>query len=76
VVNCGSAAVETRNGISTTRADVVGFAKMFLLQPPAPRCGDGTEACANRDLQLTTLYSEFIGLSDMERDESYAVLVR
>lgn len=76
VVNCGSAAVETRNGVSTTRADVVGFAKLFLLQPPTARCGDGTENCENSELESATIYSEFIGLSEMERDESYAVLVR
>ncbi len=72
VVNCGAAEVGD-DGVA--RAPVVGFTELFLLQPPVPACADGTENCLNRDLVTSTVYSEFIGQSDMT-DTVYAVLVR
>ncbi len=76
VVNCGSARAETQGGVRVTRAPVVGFARMFMLQPPRATCPDGTSNCLNSDLVRSTLFTEFTGLSDMRSDESYAVLVR
>lgn len=75
VVNCGAARVESEGGVSMTRAPVIGFARMFLLQPPRPLCADGTDDCVNADLVSSAIYSEFTGLSDM-RETNYAVLVR
>lgn len=75
VVNCGAARVETEAGVPARRAEVAGFVKMFLLQPPRARCPNGTENCLNRDLSSATLFSEFVGLPDMN-ETSYAVLVR
>lgn len=72
VVNCGAAEVGD-DGVA--RAPVVGFTELFLLQPPVPACADGTENCLNRDLVTSTIYSEFIGQSEMT-DTVYAVLVR
>ncbi|MFN3259881.1 MAG: pilus assembly protein TadG-related protein [Pikeienuella sp.] len=72
VVNCGAAQVGD-DGVA--RAPVVGFAELFLLQPPVPACADGSENCLNRDLVSSTIYSEFIGQSEMT-ETVYAVLVR
>lgn len=72
VVNCGGA---TAAGDGAMEADVAGFAKMFLLQPPVPLCADGTENCDNSELRSSTVYSEFVGPSDMD-ERPYAVLAR
>lgn len=72
VVNCGTASVGD-NG--NTSAEVVGFAKMHLLQTPSVECPDGTEFCANSQISTSTVHTEFIELTDMN-ESAYAVLVR
>lgn len=72
VINCGTTEVGD-DGIS--RAEVAGFAKMFMLQPPRPFCAGGGDDCANPLLQRAEIYSEFVGGADIT-PEAYAVLVR
>ena len=72
VVNCGAVQVDNEG---VARAPVVGFTELFLLQPPVPACADESENCLNRDLVTSTIYSEFIGRSEMT-ETIYAVLVR
>lgn len=76
-VNCGSASSEFNPALNRTvsTADVVGFADMYLLQPPRPVCADGSEDCANEDLDFSRLFLEFVQQSDTT-ENVYSVLVR
>ncbi|MFV0473156.1 MAG: pilus assembly protein TadG-related protein [Pikeienuella sp.] len=75
VVNCGAMRDEKNMGEQAARAEVAGFARLFLLQPPDVRCPDGTENCMNRDLNRAAIFAEFIGLPSMT-ETAYAVLAR